>query len=189
MRQNACLENLDLRTPRGLDRSLVRDLASCRWVREHRPILIAGPTGIGKTWIACALGNQAAREGYSVLYARLSRVLDDLAVARVEGTASRVLRKLAKVEVLILDDFAMMELTASQRRDLMEVVDDRHERGATIIATQVPVERLHSLIGDPTYADAILDRLVHQAYRIELQGESLRKVRASAESSIAPSST
>ena len=189
LRQNACLENLDLRTPRGLDRSLVRDLASCRWVREHRPILIAGPTGIGKTWIACALGNQAAREGYSVLYARLSRVLDDLAVARVEGTVSRVLRKLAKVAVLIVDDFAMMELTASQRRDLMEVVDDRHERGATIIATQVPVDRLHSLIGDPTYADAILDRLVHQAYRIELQGESLRKVRASAESSIAQNST
>ena len=182
LRQNACLENLDLRTPRGLDRALVRELASCRWVAEHRPILVVGPTGIGKTWIVCALGNQAAREGHSVLYARLNRLLDDLAVARLEGGANRLLSKLAKVDVLILDDFAMTELTASQRRDLMEVIDDRHERGATVIATQVPVDRWHSLIGDPTYADAILDRLVHQAYRIELKGESLRKLRARDES-------
>src|SRR5829696_7461464 len=166
LRQNACLENLDLRTPRGLDRALVRDLASCRWVSEHRPILVIGPTGVGKTWIVCALGNQAARESHVVLYTRLNRLL----------------RKLARVAVLILDDFAMTELTASQRRDLMEVIDDRHERGATVIATQVPVERWHHQIGDPTYADAILDRLVHQAHRIELKGESLRKTRAAGES-------
>ena len=178
LRQNACLENLDLRTPRGLDRALVRDLASCRWVSEHRPILVIGPTGVGKTWIVCALGNQAARESHVVLYTRLNRLLDDLAVARLEGGANRLLRKLARVAVLILDDFAMTELTASQRRDLMEVIDDRHERGATVIATQVPVERWHHQIGDPTYADAILDRLVHQAYRIDLKGESLRKTRA-----------
>lgn len=188
LRQNACLENLDLRTPRGLDRALVRDLASCRWVAEHRPILVVGPTGIGKTWIVCALGNQAAREGHSVLYARLNRLLDDLAVARLEGGANRLLSKLAKVSVLILDDFAMTELTAAQRRDLMEVIDDRHERGATVIATQVPVDRWHSLIGDPTYADAILDRLVHQAHRIELKGESLRKLRARDESPSAAAS-
>ena len=115
-------------------------------------------------------------------------MLDDLAVARLEGGANRLLRKLARVAVLILDDFAMTELTASQRRDLMEVIDDRHERGATVIATQVPVERWHHQIGDPTYADAILDRLVHQAYRIDLKGESLRKTRAGGESlSAAPS--
>src|SRR5436190_6899702 len=165
LRQNACLENLDLRTPRGLDRALVRDLASCRWVSEHRPILVVGPTGvgktwigktwigktwIGKTWIVCALGNQAARESHVVLYTRLNRLLDDLAVARLEGGANRLLRKLARVAVLILDDFAMAELTAAQRRDLMEVIDDRHERGATVIATQVPVERWHYQIGDPT---------------------------------------
>jgi DNA replication protein DnaC len=188
LRQNACLENLDLRTPRGLDRALVRDLASCRWVSEHRPILVIGPTGVGKTWIVCALGNQAARESHVVLYTRLNRLLDDLAVARLEGGANRLLRKLARVAVLILDDFAMTELTASQRRDLMEVIDDRHERGATVIATQVPVERWHHQIGDPTYADAILDRLVHQAYRIDLKGESLRKTRAGGESLSAASS-
>ena len=188
LRQNACLENLDLRTPRGLDRALVRDLASCRWVSEHRPILVIGPTGVGKTWIVCALGNQAARESHVVLYTRLNRLLDDLAVARLEGGVNRLLRKLARVAVLILDDFAMTELTAAQRRDLMEVIDDRHERGATVIATQVPVERWHHQIGDPTYADAILDRLVHQAYRIALKGESLRKTRAGGESLSAASS-
>ena len=188
LRQNACLENLDLRTPRGLDRALVRNLASCRWVSEHRPILVIGPTGVGKTWIVCALGNQAARESHVVLYTRLNRLLDDLAVARLEGGANRLLRKLARVAVLILDDFAMTELTAAQRRDLMEVIDHRHERGATVIATQVPVERWHHQIGDPTYADAILDRLVHQAYRIDLKGESLRKTRAGGESLSAASS-
>jgi len=148
----------------------------------------AGSTGVGKTWIVCALGNQAARESHVVIYTRLNRLLGDLAVARLEGGANRLLRKLARVAVLILDDFAMTELTASQRRDLMEVIDDRHERGATVIATQVPVERWHHQIGDPTYADAILDRLVHQAYRIDLKGESLRKTRAGGESlSAAPS--
>ena len=130
--------------PEGLSR---RSL--CEAGRQHRPILVIGPTGIGKTWIVCALGNQAAREGHSVLYARLNRLLDDLAVARLEGGANRLLSRLAKISVLILDDFAMTELTASQRRDLMEVIDDRHERGATVIATQVPVERRED--GVPQY--------------------------------------
>lgn len=177
MRQNACLEDLDVTASRGLDRSLVRELASCRFVREARPVLVIGPTGVGKTWLSCALGNRAAREGHSVLYVRLNRLLDDLATARIKGSGNRLLRKLAGVEVLILDDWAMMELSAAQRRDLMEVIDDRHERRATIVATQVPVDRWHDLIGDATYADAILDRLVHQAHRIELKGESLRKAR------------
>ena len=175
MRQTACLENLDLRTPRGLDRATVQSLATGTWIRQHLNVLITGPAGVGKSWIACALGNQAARDGVTVLYKRLSRLLDDLAVARIAGRQARALAAIARVKLLILDDWAMIKLTADQRRDLMEVIDDRHGRASTIIATQVPVEGWHDMIGDPTYADAILDRLVHNAYRIELRGQSLRR--------------
>lgn len=180
LRQTACLEDLDLRTPRGLDRGVVRELATARWVKEHRPVLITGPTGIGKTWLACALGNQAAREGHSVLYTRLTRLLDDLATARLDGSLARLLRRIARLDLLILDDWAMTELTAAQRLDLMEVIDDRHDRAATMLATQVPVANWHRLIGDATYADAILDRLVHRAYRIDLHGDSMRRAKADA---------
>lgn len=180
LRQQACLEDIDWRAQRGLDRALVRELASCRWLREHRPVLITGPTGVGKTWLACALGNQAAREGHSVRYTRLVRLLDELATARLAGSSARLLRTLARVELLVIDDWAMTELTAAQRLDLMEVVDDRHERGSTILATQVPVDRWHAAIGDPTYGDAILDRLVNGAHRIELRGESMRRARGKA---------
>ena len=174
MRQTACLENLDLRTPRGLDRATIQALATGNWIRQHLNVLIVGPTGIGKSWISCALGNQAARDGVSVLYKRLSRLLDELAIARVAGRQTRALTAIARVKLLILDDWAMIRLTAEQRRDLMEVIDDRHGRTSTIIATQVPVERWHEMIGDPTYADAILDRLVHNAYQIDLRGPSIR---------------
>jgi DNA replication protein DnaC len=174
MRQDACLENLDLRTPRGLDRSTMQTLATGQWIRQHLNVLVCGPAGIGKSWICCALGNRAARDGFSVLYKRLSRLLDDLAVARLHGRQARALSNLARVRVLILDDWAMMKLTAEQRRDLMEIVDDRHGRGSTVIATQIPVDRWHDQIGDPTYADAILDRLFHNAYRLELRGKSMR---------------
>ena len=175
MRQTACVENLDLRTPRGLDRGTIAALDGGQWIRQHRNILIIGPAGIGKSWIACALGNRAARDGHSVLYKRLSRLLDDLAVARLHGRQARALTTLARTRVLILDDWAMVKLTAEQRRDLMEVIDDRHGRASTIIATQVPLDRWHDMIGDPTYADAILDRLVHNAYRIDLKGKSMRR--------------
>jgi DNA replication protein DnaC len=168
------MENLDLRTPRGLDRSTMQALAGGQWIRQHRNILVSGAAGIGKSWIACALGNQAARDGISVLYKRLSRLLDELAVARLHGRQARALKTLARTRLLILDDWAMAKLTADQRRDLMEVVDDRHGRGSTIVATQIPLERWHEQIGDPTYADAILDRLVHNAYRLELKGKSMR---------------
>ena len=189
LRQTACLEDLDWRTPRGLDRTLVRDLASCRWVREHQPLLVTGPTGVGKTFVACALGNQAAREGYGVFYTRLTRLLDDLATARLDGSLARVLRRLARLDVLIIDDWAMTELTAAQRLDLMEVIDDRHDRAATVLATQIPVASWHRSIGDATYADAILDRVVHRALRIELTGESMRRVRAADQKAAEPSSS
>jgi DNA replication protein DnaC len=174
-RQQACLENLDMKPSRGLDRGLVRELASCRWIRDHRPVVVVGATGTGKTWLVCALGHQAAREGYSVQYTRLTRLLDGLATARVEGKLARELRRLARLDLLIIDDWGMTELTAAQRLDLMEVIDDRHDRRATLLASQIPVDRWHAVIGDPTYADAILDRVVHQAYRLELAGESMRK--------------
>jgi DNA replication protein DnaC len=169
MRQSACMENLDLRTPRGLDRSTMQALASGLWIRQHRNVLISGAAGVG-----CALGNQAARDGVSVLYKRLSRLLDELAIARLHGRQARLLKTLARTRLLILDDWAMVKLTADQRRDLMEVIDDRHDRGSTIVATQIPQDSWHLQIGDPTYADAILDRLVNNAYRLELTGKSMR---------------
>lgn len=175
MRQSAALENLDLRTPRGLDRGTMQALAHGQWIRQHLNILLIGPAGLGKSWIACALGNRAARDGYSVLYKRLSRLLDELALARLQGRQARVLATLARTQVLILDDWAMVKLTAEQRRDLMEVIDDRHGRASTIIATQIPVDRWHDQIGDPTYADAILDRIVNNAHRLELRGDSMRR--------------
>ena len=175
LRQAACFEDLDYRTPRGLDRGLIQALAAGRWLYERNNVLILGPTGIGKSWIACALGNQAARNGFSVRYQRLPRLLDELALAHVDGHAARLLARLARIQLLILDDWAMAKLTAEQRRDLMEVIDDRHQRASTILATQVPIERWHDMIGDPTYADAILDRIIHNAYRITLTGDSMRR--------------
>ncbi len=180
LRQAACFENLDLKVTRGLDKGLIRDLFTCRWITDHRHLIVTGATGTGKTWICCALGNQAARESFSVLYARLSRLLDDLATARLANAAGRLMRRLAKVDLLIPDDWAMTDLTAQQRRDLMEIVDDRHDRRSIILATQVPVDRWHDMIGDPTYADAILDRIVHNATRVEPKGQSLRKTRTDA---------
>ena len=184
MRQNACLEDIDLRTPRGLDRATVATLATSGWLKQHLNVLITGPAGVGKSWIACALGNQAARDGVSVLYKRLNRLLDDLAVARLAGRQARALTTIARTKLLILDDWAMTRLTAEQRRDLMEVIDDRHGRASTIIATQVPVDGWHEMIDDPTYADAILDRLVHNAYRIELRGDSRRRQGADASTKV-----
>jgi DNA replication protein DnaC len=150
LRQTACLEDLDLRTPRGLDRTLIHTLASCQWLRTARSVLVLGPTGVGKTFLACALGHQAAREGFSVLYRRLPHLLDDLAIARVAGRHRRLFGKLARTRLLILDDWALARLTAEQRRDLMEVIDDRHDRAATLLASQIPVDRWHEQIGEPT---------------------------------------
>jgi DNA replication protein DnaC len=175
LRQAVCLEDIDYRLPRGLDRGLMRSLAAGRWLAEHNNVLVLGPTGAGKSFVACALGNQAARDGHSVRYQRLSRLLDELAMGRAEGRYARLLARLSKVNLLIMDDWLLAKLTSDQRRDLMEVIDDRHQRGSTLLATQIPLERWHDQIGDPTYADAILDRLVHNAYRIDLRGASVRQ--------------
>ncbi len=151
LRQAACFENLAMKPARGLDKSTIRDLFTCRWIGEHRHLIVTGKTGTGTSWLSCALGNQAAREGYSVLYTRLSRLLDDFAVARLGNGVGRLMRKVTKVSVLILDDWAMIDLTATQRRDLMEIIDDRHDRGSIVLASQLPVESWRATIGDPTY--------------------------------------
>jgi len=178
LRHNAILEDLDYRNSRGLDKGLVQSLAGCQWVKEHLNVLITGPTGVGKTWLACALAHKACREGYTAQYVRLTRLLRELTIAKGDGQYSKLLASLAKVDVLILDDWGLMKLSAENRRDLLEVLEDRHGRRSTIATSQLPIEEWHGIIGDATLADAILDRLVHNAYKINLRGESMRKQQA-----------
>lgn len=171
---SACIEDILWRNSRNLDRHLVTALASCDWVRHAQPILISGATGCGKTWLSCALARQAARSGFSVLYARCHRLLQELRVAHGEGSFSRRLAQLARVDVLLLDDFAGAPIEAGERTDLLELLDDRVGTKATIITSQLAVNAWHAWLADPTIADAILDRLVHGSHRIELKGPSLR---------------
>jgi DNA replication protein DnaC len=178
LRHAAILEDIDYRNSRGLDKGLIQSLASCQWVKEHLNVLITGPTGVGKTWLACALAHKACREGYTAQYVRLTRLLRDLTIAKGDGQYSKLLTSLAKVDVLILDDWGLMKLSAENRRDLLEVLEDRHGRRSTIATSQLPIEEWHGVIGDATLADAILDRLVHNAYKINLRGESMRKQQA-----------
>lgn len=174
--RTATLAEIDYRQARGLDRSLMRGLGEGRWIEEHRSALVTGPTGIGKSFVACALANAACRLGYSARYYRTDRLLDEMTMAKADGTLSRILRRLAKVEVLVLDDWVLAPLEAPEARLVLEVMDDRIGSRSTVIASQLPVDKWHGLIQDPTLADAILDRLVHGAYRITLQGESMRRV-------------
>jgi DNA replication protein DnaC len=178
LRHTAVLEDLDYRNSRGLDKGLIQSLASCQWVKEHLNVLITGPTGVGKTWLACALAHKACREGYTAQYVRLTRLLRELTIAKGDGQYPKVLTNLAKVDVLILDDWGLMKLSAENRRDLLEVLEDRYGHRSTIATSQLPIEEWHDVIGDATLADAILDRLVHNAYKINLRGESMRKRQA-----------
>jgi len=178
LRQNAVVEDADFRTPRGLDRALFHRLAGCEWIRHSQHLVISGPTGVGKSWLACALGHKACREGFSVIYRRAPRLFAELATARGEGRLARLLVTLERTRLLILDDWGPEPLSAEQRRDLLEIVEDRYEKGSLLITSPIPVARWHELIGDPTLGDAILDRVVHRAHRIELKGPSLRKRQA-----------
>ncbi len=175
LKQPACIEDIDYTHARGLSKPVMLDLASSHWVQSHQNIILAGPTGVGKSWLACALGQKACRDGFSVVYRRCSRLFDEMTQARADGTHPNLLRRLAKAQVLILDDFGIEPLTAAQRRDLLEIVEDRYKLASTIVTSQLNPDDWHAAIADATIADAICDRIVHNAHRIKLGGESIRK--------------
>jgi DNA replication protein DnaC len=176
----ACVEDVDASGARGLDKALLRQLATSGWVREHMNVLISGATGVGKSYVACAFGHMACRQGLRVVYRRVPRLFDELSLAKAEGSYARVLSKLSKHDLLILDDLGIGQLTEAQRHDLLEVLDDRYGHTSTLVTSQLPTAEWHGWIGDPTLADAILDRLVHNAHKITLKGPSRRKESAEA---------
>ncbi|MDD5515735.1 MAG: IS21-like element helper ATPase IstB [Thermovirgaceae bacterium] len=175
LRQDASLEDIDFRHPRGLNRQVMLELSSTRWIDAHRNVLLTGPTGIGKSYLACALGNFAARNGYTILYMRAPRLFEGLQQSRGDGSHMKTLSRLAKVHLLIIDDFLLNPLGELERRDLLEIVEDRYQTGSTIITSQCPINDWHPNIGDPTLADAICDRLFHNTFKIDLRGDSMRK--------------
>jgi len=175
LRLDASVEDIDFRSPRGLDKSVMLRLAGCDWIRHHQVVLISGATGTGKSYLACALAQAACRHGLSSRYYRLSRLLDDLALARADGSYPKLLDRLARTQLLVIDDYGMVPLDDPQRRNLLDILDDRYGQRATLLTSQLPFEHWHDVIGDPTFADAILDRLVHNAHRFTLKGPSMRK--------------
>lgn len=178
LRGNVCIEEVDYRASRGLDKSVIRALAQeSAWVRKHEHVFILGPTGVGKSFLACALAQKACRDGYSALYTRAATLFRDLAIARADGSLRSLLAKLSRIDVLVVDDWAMAPLTETERRDFWEICEDRYQTRSMILTSQLPVARWHEQVGDPTVADGILDRLVHNAHRIEMKGDSMRKKR------------
>lgn len=172
---NACIEDIDYNPKRELDRALVRQLGTGAWITSHANVIVTGATGTGKSYVACALAHQACRTGFRALYRRMPRVLEELALAHADGTYTRLLGRLAKVDVLVLDDWGIAPLRDQERRDMLEIFEDRHGTRSTILTSQLPVENWHDYVADPTIADALLDRVVHNAHRIKLKGPSRRK--------------
>jgi len=177
-----CVEDINYRYPRQMDPATVRGLTNSQWVVQHLSVLFTGPTGIGKTWLAQALAQKACRDGYSVLYRSAAKLFRDLSEARADGSLGRLLESIARTDVLLVDDFAMAPLSDGERRNFLEICDDRYGRRSTVLTSQLPVASWHAQIGDPTIADSILDRLVHNSYRIEMDGESMRNKRKDAAS-------
>jgi DNA replication protein DnaC len=175
LKLDACVEDIDYKTPRGIDKSVILRLSACEWIGKHQNVIITGPTGVGKTFIACALANRSCREGFRSFYLRCPRFSYQMAMARGDGSYGKVINRLSKSHVLVIDDFGLAPMTDPERRDLLEVIEERHDRASTIIASQLPFEHWHENIGDPTIADAILDRLIHNAHKIQLKGASMRK--------------
>jgi DNA replication protein DnaC len=176
LRGNTCIEEIDFRASRGLDRSVIRTLAQeSSWVSKHENIFVLGPTGVGKSFVASALAQKACRDGYSVCYARAQAIFRDLSLARADGSLRHLLARLGRIDVMVIDDWAMAPMTETERRDFWEICEERYQRRSTILTSQLPISRWHEQIGDPTLADGILDRLVHNAHRIEMKGESMRK--------------
>jgi DNA replication protein DnaC len=171
----ACLEDVDYPPRRELEKSLVRELQTCRWIEEHLNVLVSGATGVGKTYLACALGHQALRRGFRVIYRRATRLFDELHLARADGSSARLLLKLARADVLILDDFALTPLRETDREHLLEVMEDRVGTRSTVLTSQLPPSKWHEYLGEPTIADAICDRLVHRSHKVVLKGPSRRK--------------
>jgi len=175
LRQQACLEDVDFTQKRGLDKALLMQLAAGKWIKEAQNVLVFGPTGVGKTYLACALAHKACQHGHSALYFRMPRLQQELDIAKSDGRYGKILKSLAKLDLLVIDDWGLKKFVKEQSHDFLEILEDRHNLKSTLIASQLPMDHWHEIITDPTLADAILDRLVHNAYRITLKGESMRK--------------